>query len=104
MHERSMKVKSSMICLLALMFLAPLSLIAQPSKYVKLGVNYSSFRTEGGKSQPGVSLSIGKKHYPIQKFNGFWGFELGYARERILLEDKTWPTSFAPPYSGIVIG
>lgn len=92
------------MCLFVTGMFTPLSLFSQPSRYVKLGVNYSSFRTEGGKSKPGLNLGFGKKYYPIQNFDGFWGFELGYARERILLEDKTWPTSFDPPYSGVVIG
>jgi hypothetical protein len=84
-------------------FLAPV-LSAQHSKYLKVGVNYASFRTEGGKSQPGLSFGFGKKYYPLQNFGGHWGFELGYAREKILLEDKTWPTSFFPPYSGVEKG
>ncbi|MGH7491948.1 MAG: hypothetical protein ACREOO_06095 [bacterium] len=97
-------MKKPLLWLFVSTILMPLSLFAQPSKYLKLGVNYSSFRTEGGKSEPGLTLGFGKKHNPIQDFDGFWGFELGYARERILLEDKTWPTSFFPPYSGVVNG
>ena len=51
-------MKSSMICLLALMFLAPLSLIAQPSKYLKVGVNYSYVK-EPSYGEPGVSYLFG---------------------------------------------
>jgi len=97
-------VKKLILCSLASTLLTPLLLFAQPTKYVKLGINYASLRTEGGKSEAGLNLGFGKKYYPIEKFNGFWGLELGYAQERVLIKDKTWPTSFHPPYSGVVIG
>lgn len=97
-------MKNPMICLLALMFLAPLSLIAQPSKYVKLGVNYSSFRTEGGKSEPGLTFGVGKNYYPFQNFNGFWRFEIGYVQKKVKLENKTWPTDFDPTFSNVEVG
>ena len=93
-----------MVCLLALMFLAPLSLFAQPSKYVKLGVNYSSFRTEGGKSEPGLTFGVGKDFYSTQTSNGFVGFEVNYTRKKVILENKTWPSGFNPDDSDVVIG
>ena len=97
-------MKKLMVCLLALMFLAPLSLFAQPSKYVKLGVNYSSFRTEGGKSEPGLTFGVGKDFYSTQTSNGFVGFEVNYTRKKVILENKTWPSGFNPDDSDVVIG
>lgn len=97
-------MKMFLASLLSAAFLCPAMLFAQPSNYLKLGVNYSSLRTEGGKSEPGLTLGFGKNYYPIRNFRGLLGFEVGYAREKILLEDKTWPTSFFPPYSGVVKG
>lgn len=97
-------MKKFLASLLISAFLFPLALFAQPSKYVKLGVNYSSFRTEGGKSKPGLTFGVGKNCYPIQNFRGSWGIEVGYTKEKILLEHKTWPTNFFPPYSGVVNG
>ena len=97
-------MKKLMVCLLALMFLAPLSLFAQPSKYVKLGVNYSSFRTEGGKSEPGLTFGVGKDFYSTQTSNGFVSFEVNYTRKKVILENKTWPSGFNPDDSDVVIG
>lgn len=97
-------MKGLLILLVAFMLGAPQALSAQKSRYVKTGVNYSTFRTKGGKSQPGIVIGAGKKFYPIHKFNGFWGVELGFVNERIRIKDKTWPTNFHPPYSGITRG
>jgi hypothetical protein len=85
-------------------FLFPPLLVAQPSKYVKLGVNYSSLRTEGGKSEPGLTLGVGKDFYPIRSFNGFLGFNLSYATKKLKLENKTWPTGLDPKNSNVSVG
>ena len=85
--------------------LASHSLFAQPTKYLKLGVNYSFFRTEGGKSEPGLAFGVDKDFYPIRSFNGFFGFELGYAIKKFKLQNKTWPTDFyQPELSDVMIG
>lgn len=83
--------------------LPPLLVFAQPTKYVKLGVNYSSFRTEDGKSEPGLTFGVGKDFYPIRSFNGFLGLEVNYTRRRVTLENKATPTSFDPRYADVVI-
>lgn len=85
-------------------FLCPLLLFAQPSNYLKLGLNYSSLRTEGGKSEPGLTLGVGKNFYPIRSFNGFLGLNLGYVTKRLKLENKTWPTGLNPNDSNVSVG
>ena len=104
MHERSTKVKNLMICLFVIIFLNPLLVFAQPSNYVKVGVNYSFFRTEGGRSEPGLAFGLGKNFYPIRSFNVFGSGEVCYLRKKVTLENKTWPTSFDPSISDIAIG
>ncbi len=84
--------------------LASHSLFAQPTKYLKLGVNYSFFRTEGGKSEPGLTFGFGKDFYPIRSFSGFFGFHLGYVTKRLKLENKTWPGGLDPEYSNVRVG
>lgn len=85
-------------------FLFPPLLVAQPSNYLKAGVNYSSLRTEGGKSEPGLTLGIGKDFYPIRPFNGFLGFNLSYATKKLKLENKTWPGGLDPEHSNAQVG
>jgi hypothetical protein len=85
-------------------FLFPPLLLAQPSTYLKLGVNYASLRREGGKSEPGLTLGLGKDFYPIGSFNGFFGFNLYYVTKKLKLENKTWPSGFNPKDSDVVIG
>lgn len=85
-------------------FLFPHLLFAQPSNYLKAGINYSSFRTEGGKSEPGLILGVGKDFYPIPSFDGFFSFELGYITRKLRLENKTWPTGLDPKNSNVSVG
>lgn len=85
-------------------FLCPLLLFAQPSNYLKLGLNYSSLRTEGGKSEPGLTLGVGKDFCPIRSFNGFLGFNISYATKKLKLENKTWPTDIDPKFSDVRVG
>jgi hypothetical protein len=59
------------IFFLFMIFLLPVALQAQSPTYIKLGVNFSSFRIEEGKSKPGICLAIGKDFYPLHSFNGF---------------------------------
>ena len=84
--------------------LASQLLFAQPTKYLKLGVNYSFFRTEGGKSEPGLTIAFGKNYYPIQNLSGFLGIGIGYVQKKAKLENKTWPTDFDPTFSNVEIG
>ena len=97
-------MKKMMFCLFVMIFLSPHLVFAQPSNYVEFGVNYSSFRTEGGKSEPGLTIGFGKNYYPIQNFNGFFGFDVRYVRKRILLENKRWPSGFDPSNADLMIG
>ncbi|MCA9732717.1 hypothetical protein KC799_11350 [candidate division KSB1 bacterium] len=97
-------MKKLMVGLFVTILLTPFFVSAQPSKYVKLGVNYSSFRTEGGKSGPGLTLGLGKDIYPIRPFNGFWGFDVSYVTKKMKLENKTWPTGWNPDDSDVRIG
>lgn len=91
-------------CLVVSTLLMPFSLFAQPSTFLKLGVNYSSFRTEGSKSEPGLTIGFNKNYYPIQRLNGFWGFGISYVQKKAKLENKTWPTDFDPTFSNVEIG
>lgn len=85
-------------------FLFPPLLLAQPSNYLKLGINYSSLRTEGGKSGPGLTLGVGKDFYPIRSFNGFFGLNLSYVTKKLKLENKTWPTNMQLEWSDVEVG
>jgi hypothetical protein len=80
------------------------SLFARPSRYFKLGLNYSSFRTDEEKSQPGIIFGCGKDFYPIRSFNGFYGFEVGYSGKRLTLENKDWPTHFDTIFTDVSVG
>lgn len=84
-------------------FCQPL-LFAQPSNYLKLGSNYSFLRKEGGKSEPGLTLGVGKDFCPIRSFNGFLGLNLGYVTKRLKLENKTWPGGLDPNNSNVSVG
>ena len=91
------------LIIFSIIFLTPPSLFAQPTKHVKLGVNYSTFRNEEGKSKPGLTVGLGKDFYPIRSFDGFFGFELSYIRKKVTLENKTTPTNIDPKDSDVVI-
>ncbi len=97
-------MKKLIICLFVPTLFTPLSLFAQPSKYLKIGVNYSSCRTKGSKSEPGLTIGFDKNYYPIQSHNGFWGFGISYVQKKAKLENKTWPTDFDPTFSNVEIG
>jgi hypothetical protein len=83
-------------------FLFPPLLFAQPSKYLKLGANYSSFRTE--KSESGLTFGFGKDFYPSRSFNGFFGFDLSYVTKNLKLENKIWPPGFDLKDSNVSVG
>lgn len=85
-------------------FLFPPLLFAQPSTYLKLGVNYSYLRTEEGKNEPGLTVGLGKDFYPIRSFNGFFGLSSSYVIKKLKLEDKTWPTNMQPEWSDVEVG
>ncbi|MDZ7304879.1 MAG: hypothetical protein ONB44_22350 [candidate division KSB1 bacterium] len=97
-------MKKRITCFLVFSLLTPLSLSAQPSNYLKLGVNYSSFRTEGGKSKPGLTFGFGKDFHPIRSFSGFFGFNLYYVTKKLKLENKTWPGGLDPGHSNAQVG
>ncbi len=97
-------MKKLLASLLIGAFLFPLSLFAQPSNYLKLGSNYSFLRKEGGKSEPGLTLGVGKDFYPIRSINGFLGLNLGYVTKRLKLENKTWPEGLDPEHSNARVG
>lgn len=97
-------MKMPILCLFVSTLLTPLLIFAQPTKYVKLGVNYSSFRTEGGKSEPGLAVGFDRNYYLMQSLNGFWGFGISYVQKKAKLKNKTWPTDFDPTFSNVEIG
>jgi len=78
------------IFLLLIIILMPVSIKAKTNTYIKVGANISSFRTEEGKSEPGLCFGIGKEFYPFRKFNGFFGFGLDYQQKKFILENRTW--------------
>ena len=66
------------------------NLIAKPSSFLRFGTNISKFRTENGKSKPGISFGFGNE-FPVSVFpNGFWGFTLCLNNKIIYLEKRTW--------------
>ncbi len=71
---------------------------------IEIGVNYSSLRTEGGTSKPGLCFGVGRDIYPFRSFNGYIGFGLSYVRRTVRLENKTWPSGFYTDDSDIVYG
>ena len=99
-------MKVQIICALALVYFMPFLAIAQPTNYVKLGVNYSYLRTEGGQSKPGLAVGIGKEFNSKQSPtpNAYLGISLNYVTKRLRLENKTWPASFNSESSNASIG
>lgn len=87
-----------------IIFLLPCLSDAQSPTYLKVGINHSSFRTEGGKGQIGSYIGIGKEYYPIKTFNGFLGIDLTNIRKKIDVVNKSWPAGFDPTDSDVVIG
>jgi len=72
-------------------------------KYVEIGINQSEFRNEACKSKIGPSLGIGIDYYPIKSIGAFIGSELLYQNKKLLVENKTWPTSLDPQFSNQVV-
>ena len=64
----------------------------------------SYFRTEQGKSEPGLCFGIGKEFYPIRSFNGFLGLGLDYKRKKYTLANRSWPSEFDPYDSDVITG
>jgi len=83
-------------------FLSPVVLFGQKSKWVKYGVNYSYFRSEEGNSNSGVIFGLGKDFFPIDSFHGFLGFELNFVRKKVLLENRNLSIGFLPDVEGMV--
>ena len=71
---------------------------------IEIGVNYSSLRTEGGTSKPGLCFGVGRDIYPFRSFNGYIGFGLSYVRRTVRLENKTWPSDFDYNWADIEYG
>lgn len=97
-------MKSLISFLFVVLFCVPHLLPAQNSKYVKAGFNYSTFRTEGGKSTPGLVFGIGKDSYTPRWSNVFWGGEICYVRKTTSLNNKSWPGGMDPSDADLVTG
>lgn len=92
-----MKVKISIVLLFLLAI--PLTTEAKFSKYVGVGLNRSSFRTEECKSLIGASVELGLDYYPVKSFGGFIGSGILYQNKRVFLENRTWPSHLDPKHS-----
>lgn len=103
-YERKFFMKPFIYLIIAWIVLIPFPTKAKSPTYIKFGANISSFRMEEGKSKPGICFGLGKKFYPSQVFNGYIGFELFYARKKVNLENRTWPSGIYPEFSDVVIG
>jgi len=77
---------------------------AESRTYLKLGANYSTFRTQEGESKPGLSFGIGRRYYAPYNSKSFLGGELSFNEERILIEDRTWPMGEYRHFSGVITG
>ncbi|MBN2412116.1 outer membrane beta-barrel protein [candidate division KSB1 bacterium] len=66
---------------------------ARTLKYGEIGINQSQFRNESCESRIGPSIGIGLDYYPIKSFDGFIGAGLIYNNKRILIKNRTWPSS-----------
>ena len=76
---------------------------AKTVKYIELGFNQSRFRNQECKSKIGPSFGLGLDYYPIKSFGAFIGTELLYQNKKLLVENKTWPTSLFTESSSEVI-
>jgi hypothetical protein len=98
------KMKKPILFLLLIFTLAMTQIIsAKTIKYVELGFNQSKFRNQDCKSKIGPSFGLGLDYYPIKNFGAFIGTELLYQNKKLLVEDKTWPTSLEPRFSNEVM-
>jgi len=85
--------------LLAFLLVIPLSTEAKFSKYVGVGLNRASFRTEECKALWGPSLEIGLDYYPVKSFGGFIGSGLMYQNKKLFMENRTWASAWPSEYS-----
>lgn len=97
-------MRRQLVLLLIAILLSAFPVKARSLTSLKLGANISSFRTEAGKSKPGLCFGFGKEFYPIRSCNGFFGFGLDYQQKKYILENRTWPGGMDPNDSDIIMG
>ena len=104
LSDKENKMKTANLSLLfALALMLATALNAKTVKYVELGINQSKFRNQECKSKIGPSLGLGFDYYPVKSFAAFIGTELLYQNKKLLVENKTWPTSLFTESSSEVI-
>ncbi len=96
-YERKHAMKQ-IIPLLIIIFILPISVKAKSLTYIKIGANFSSFRKEEGRNEPGLCFGAGKEFYPIRSFNGFFDLGIDFKRKKYILENRTWQSD---PYYNI---
>ena len=92
-------MKNKIPILLLLIFIIPFAAEAKFSKYIGIGLNRSSFRTEESQSLFGAAVELGLDYYPVSSFGAFIGTGINYLNRRSFLENRTWPSSFELNYS-----
>jgi len=86
-------MKAKIPIVLLFLWAIPLTAEAKFSKYVGVGLNRSSFRTEECKSLIGASIELGLDYYPVKSFGAFIGSGIIYLNRRSFLENRTWPSA-----------
>ncbi len=89
--------------LLFFLLFLPIPASAKTVKYVELGFNQSRFRNQECKSKIGPSFGLGLDYYPVKSLGAFIGTELLYQNKKLLVKNKTWPSSLIPETAMTVI-
>jgi len=88
--------------ILIILMLYPLSTHAKFVKYISIGTTRATLRSEGGKSDWGQFVGLGLEYSPSSSL--LFVIETAYATKKVTLENKSWPSSWYPPFSNVSIG
>ncbi len=93
--------KLNLFILVILLFISP-NANAETNKYITLGTNLSTLRSQGGKSELGKFLGFGIEY--SKQSSLFFAFECAYATKKFTLENISWPSDSELYNSGKTIG
>ena len=95
-------MKKTCLYILSFFILFPLSTNAKTIKYFGVGTTSAALRSEGGKSEWGKFIGFGLEYSKPSSL--LLGIEAAYTTKKVILENKTWPSSWDPYNSGMSIG
>ena len=95
-------MKKTCLYILSFFILFPLSTNAKTIKYFGVGTTSAALRSEGGKSEWGKFIGFGLEYSKPSSL--LLGIEAAYTTKKVILENKTWTSSWDPYNSGMSIG